>query len=472
MSSVLSSSGTTSTSSATYNPPTTATTLATAFMQPLQTQVANEQAAATAQSTAYTTLQSALTAFDTAVTGLSAGTGVNSFTSTVSNPAIATATASATATAGTYSFFVQQLATAQQTAYASVPSFAASGAGTLKIEIGTGSTATSFNVDLSKANTGGGSTVSATELAAAINGATGNNGAAVASVVTVGSQTDLVVTAGNTGIANKLTLDTTNVGDTALAASLGSGTILTHAQDAQVFLGGAGGLELTQASNTFTSIAGVSVDFTQAQNTGDAPVTLTVASDASTTAANVQTFVTAYNTVQTALSALTNDGSATSGAAPGELANDSGVLNLESKLNQFIRQDFNGQSLVDIGVSADQYGTLSLDQTKLTAALTANPSALSNVFGSAGGYTANTGLLGGIDTYLQSWTTAGSGAIAVRQAGVQATQTSLTASSAQLTIQYNDLYQKYLLEFTNLQTLQSQLAQSETLFASSTTSSS
>ena len=466
MSSVLNSSGASSTTSSSYNPPTTATTLATAFIQPEQSQLSNEQAAAAAQSTALTTLQSALSAFDSAVTGLSAGTGVTAFTSTVSNPAIATATASATATAGTYSFFVKQLATAQQTAYANVPSVTAAGAGTLTVDVGSGS---HFAVNLSTADTSGDGTVSPTELAAAINGATGNNGQAVASVITVGSQTELVVSAGQTGTSNAITLDTSAVTSAPLASALGAGQTLSNAQNAIVYLGGANGLQLTQASNTFTSIAGVSVDFTQAQNVGDAPVTLTVASNPSSTAANVQTFVTAYNTLQTALSSLTADGSATSGASAGELANDSGVLALQQKLNQFIRQDFKGQSLVDIGVSADQYGTLTLNQTKLTAALTANPAALSNVFGGAG-YSGNTGLLGGIDTYLQGWLTAGSGQLAERQSGVQATQKALTASQTQLTTQYNDLYQKYLTEFTNLQTLQSQLAQSEALFATSTTS--
>jgi flagellar hook-associated protein 2 len=453
-------------STSTYNPLSTATTLANAYIQPMQSQITSEQTAATAKSTALTTLQSALTAFDTAVTGLSAGTGVTSFTSTLSNPAIATATASATATAGSYSFFVKQLATAQQMAYANVPTVSAANAGTLNVSVGSG---TPFAVNLSAADTSGDGTVSPTELAAAINGATGNNGQAVASVITAGSQTELVVTAGQTGLTNTVNLDLTHVASSSLSAALTGGQLLSPPSDAIVDLGGATGLPLSQASNTFTSIAGVSVTFTQAQNTGDTPVTLTVASDAASTAANVQSFVTAYNTVQTALSSLTSDGNPTSGTAAGEFANDSGVLALQSKLTQFIRQDFKGQSLVDIGVSADQYGTLSLDQTKLTAALTANPAALSNVFGGAG-YTGNTGLLGGIDTYLQGWLTAGSGQISQRQTSVQATQTALTASQTQLTTQYNDLYQKYLTEFTNLQTLQSQLAQSESLFTTATSS--
>lgn len=455
-------------STTSFNPVTTATNLATAYMQPAQTHVADQQTAAAATATALTTLQSALTAFDSAVTGLSAGTGVTAFTSTFSNSAVATATASSSATAGTYSFFVQQLATAQQTAYSNIAPITAAGAGTLTVNVANGS---SFHVDLSAADTDGDGSVSPAEMARAINQATGNNGAAVASVVTVGSQTELVLSAGNTGSSNAITLDTSGLADAALKASLAGGQQLAAAQDAIVFLGGQGGIKMQQGSNTFNSIAGVSITFTQAQIATDPPVTLTVASNSSATAQNVQTFVTAYNAVQTALATLTADGSTTSGAATGAFANDPGILSLQSKLNQLIRQPFGGKSLVDIGVSADQYGTLSVDQKKLTAALAADPTALSNVFGSTG-FTAKSGLLGGIDTYLQGWLNAGTGQIAHRRSSVQAIQKSLTAQQTSLTNQYNNLYQRYLSQFTALQTLQSQISQTQTLFAAATSSTS
>ncbi|MGO8856095.1 MAG: flagellar filament capping protein FliD [Steroidobacteraceae bacterium] len=459
--------------SSTVNPTSTATNLATAYMQPMQTQLSNEMTTASNTASALTTLQTALSTFDSALTtlsgsGTSGGSGVTAYSATFSNPAIGTATASSSATPGTYSFYVQQLATAQQTVYANLSSVPAAGAGTLTLDIANGN---SFSVNLSTAGTSGSGSLSASDIASAINQASGNNGAVVASVVTVGSQTELLLSAGQTGADNAITLDTSGITNSTLQSALSGGQQLSAAQNAIVYLGGQGGVALQQDSNTFTSVAGVSINFTQAQSATDAPVTLTVASDASATASNVQTFVSAYNTVQSALSALTADGNAATGAAPGIFANDPGVEDLENQLNQFVRQDFNGQSLIGLGVSADQNGVLSLNQTTLTQALTANPAAVGDVFGNAG-LINNTCMLGSINTYLQSWLTPDIGQIAERQSSVQAQQKSLQNSQTQLTTQYNDLYQRYLTQFTNLQSLQAQMSQTESLYFSSSSSTS
>ncbi len=451
----------------TINPTSTATSLATAYMQGADNQLTAETTAATATATALTTLQSALSAFDTALTTLSSGGGVTAYSATMSDSSVASATASSSATPGTYSFFVQQLATAQQTAYSGLSSVSASNAGSLTVDMGSGG---SFSVNLSAADTNGDGMLSPSEAAAAINNASGNGGAVIASVVTVGAQAELVLSSGQTGAGNGFSLDTTQVTDATLASALTGGTRLNAAQDAIVYLGGAGGIEMQQASNTY-SVSGASVTFAQAQSAGAAPVTLTVANDTSTTAANVQSFVAAYNTVQSALNSLTTDGDASSGATPGTLANDSGVISLENQLNSIIRQSFNGSTLMSLGVSADQYGVLSVDSTKLTAALTANPSAVSNVFGGVG-TVGNTGLLGGIDTYLQSWLNPATGTIAERQSSVQATQKSLATQQTQLTDQYNQMYNRYLTQFTTLEALQEQLAQTESLYYSSSDSSS
>lgn len=449
----------------TINPTSIATSLATSYLQGASNELSTETTAATARATALTTLQSALNAFDSSLTKLSSGTGVAAYSASLSNPAMGTATAASSATPGTYSFFVQQLATAQQAAYSGLSSVTAANAGALTVNLGGGS----FSVNLSTADANGDGTLSPSEMAAAINNASGNGGAVVASVVTVGNQTELVLSSGKTGASNGFTLDTSQITNGTLASALAGGTRLSTAQDAIVYLGGAGGLQMQQASNTY-SVSGASVTFTQAQATGASPVTLTVAGDATTTAANVQSFVTAYNTVQSALNALTTDGNPTSGAAPGTLANDSGVLSLQNKLNAVIRQSFNGSSLMDLGVSADQYGTLSVNSTKLTAALTANPSVVGNVFGGVG-LLGNTGMLGSIDTYLQSWLKPITGTLAARQSGVQATQKSLTERQTQLTSQYNATYSRYLTQFTSLQTLQNQLSQTQNLFFSSSSSS-
>jgi flagellar hook-associated protein 2 len=459
--------------SSTVTPSSMATNLATAYLQPAQTQITNELTGASNTASALTSLQSDLSAFESVVTQLS-GTGldgsnsVTAFSATLSNPSIGTATASSTAAPGTYSFYVKQLATGQQTAYTSVPTVAESAAGTLNVNLASG---TRLSVDLSNASSSSDGSLSVSDIARAINQASGNNGAVIASVITVGGQSQLLLSSGETGADNAFTLDTSGITDSSLQGALSGGQALTTAQDAIVYLGGQGGVELQQDSNTYTSIAGVSVTFTQAQSASDSPVTLTVASDSTATANNVQTFVTAYNTLQSALASLTADGNAANGVAPGVFANDPGIEALENQLNQFIRRSFGGQSLVNLGVSADQNGVLSLNQSMLTSAIAANPNAVNQVFGNAG-LINSSGMLGSLDTTLQSWLNPGNGQISERQSSVQATQKSLKDSQTKLTAQYSALYQRYLTQFTNLQSLQAQMNQTESLFFSSSSSSS
>jgi flagellar hook-associated protein 2 len=462
-------------SSSVSSPSSTATNLATAYMQPAQNHLSSEMSTAQNTATALTTLQSALSTFDQTLNSLSnnsglatSTSGVSAFSAALSDPSIGTATASSSATPGTYSFYVQQLATAQQTSYNGIPSVAESSAGTLTLDIANGS---SFSVDLSDASTSGDGTLSASDIASAINQASGNNGSVIASVVTVGSQAELLLSSGQTGAANAITLDTSGITNSSLQSALASSQQRSAAQDSIVYLGGQGGLEMEQASNTYTSIAGVSVTFNQAQAASASPVTLTVASDTSATATNVQNFVTAYNTVQSALAALTSDGNTSTSTAPGPLANDPGVEALENQLNQYVRQDFGGQSLISLGVSANANGVLSLNTTTLANALATNPTALNTVFGNVS-LSGNTGMLGSMDTYLQGWLNVSTGQIAERQSSVQATQKSLNASQTQLTSQYNDLYQRYLTQFTNLQSLEAQMNQTESMFASTSSTSS
>ncbi len=457
----------------TFDPTTTAQSLATSYTQGAQAQITDESQSAQATSTALTKLQSALTAFDTALTSLSSsdvsssgssGSSLRQFSATSSSTDVATASASSGAQAGTYQFYVQQLATANQITFQNLPAVPVALGGPLTVQLADGS---SINVDLVAADANGDGTISQAEIARAINQADGNAGKVTASVVTVGGQSQLLLSSGKTGADGAITLDTSGLPSGALATSLDNGQQLVAAQDAIVWLGGQGGVKLQQSSNTFTAIDGVSVTFTRAQSASESPVTLTVAADDAGTAGNVQKFVDAYNTLKSALDDLTKLGDASSGTPSAALASDSGVTALRNHLNQLIRQSFGGVSLINLGVSANRDGTLSLDQTLLTKKLAANPQALDQVFGSAG-LVNNTGMLGSLNKYLDSWTNVTSGQIATRQTTVQAMQKLLTARQTQLTNQYNNLYQNYLQQFTQLQALQQQMSQTSSMFSTST----
>ncbi len=448
------------TSTATYDPVSTAQSLAKAYTDASQTMLTTQTTQATNTGSALTQLQSALSAFDTAVTNLGSKSSKVAQSARFSDSSIATATASAGAVAGSYSFYVQQLATASQVAYQNLSAIPIAGAGPLVVNLANGS---SFNVDLTAADTDGNGSLTPTEIAAAINKASGNSSLVTASVVTVNGQSQMVLSANNTGAGNAVSLDASGIGDASLKSALGSPSTLVTAQDAIVWLGAQNsGLQLQQASNTYTAIAGVSMTFKAAMASGAAPATLTVATDTNSTTANVQAFVDAYNKVNSVLDSLTSHGDPSKKVAASIFAEDAGVNSLRTRLQSAFRQSFGGLTLANFGVTADSDGTLSLDASKLTAKLATNPTGLDTVLGTTG--TTSSGVLGSLDAYLNLWT-GSSGQIKQRQTSLTTLQSSLTDRQTTIDNQYNSAYARYLSQFTQLQTLQAQMNQTSNLFS-------
>lgn len=442
------------------NPTSMASSLATAYTQAAQDLLTTQTTRAQSTATALTKLKSALSTFNTALDTLSAKKGMTqnsaSFSSTVG-----TATASASAQAGTYSFFVEQLATTSQVAFEDLPAVPVVLGGPLAVQLADGST---INLNLVAADTDSDGAISQSEIARAINQSSDNQGKVTATVVTTGSSTQLVLTAGQSGAAGAITLDTSGLPASALKTALDAPKVMVAAQDAVVWLGAQGsGIRMQQGSNTFTSIPGVSMTFTRAMSAGDAPATLTVAADSSGTSANVQAFVDAYNALEKALDELTASGDSSKGVAAAAFASDAGVRGLRSRLSSILRQDFNGLSLMDYGIKTNRDGSLTLDSSKLTKTLAANPDGLSEVFGSTSA-ASSSGVLGAFSSYVDLWTDSVSGQIKSRQDTVQRVQTSLTSKQTQLDDRFQRSYERYLKQFTALQALQSQMEQTTSIF--------
>ncbi len=450
---------------ASLDPVTTATQLATAYTQAAQKVLTTQTQNAQKQSTALNTLRSALSAFDTALSSLSSSKGLKQFAASFNNSGIATATTTSKAQAGSYQFHVEQLATAHQIVFEDLPAVPVALGGPITVQLQDGS---SFNVNLVAADSDANGTISQAEIARAINQANGNQGKVVASVVSSGGQTQLLLSSGKTGEGGEITINAGSLPAGALRDAFNNPRELTAANDAVVWLGGQGGVRMQQASNTFNSIEGVSLTFTRAMATSESPLTLTVTDDASGTASNVESFLKAYNTLRTALDSLTKAGGENS--APAAFASDAGIRALSSKLNTLLRDEYSGLSLTELGVKADRNGQLSLDKSRLEKALQADPAALDKVFGKASA-SAPTGLLGGMSKYLDQWLTSGSGQIASRQNNIQIKQKNLSARQTRLDAQYDSAYQRYLQQFTRLATLQSQMEQTSGLFAQLSTGS-
>lgn len=451
----------------TIDPTSSATQFAKAYIQPMQTQIDNQTKSAKATSDALSQLQSALQTFDSALFSLSGSQGVVQYAASVSDTTIATATTTSSAQAGTYSFFVEKVATTNQIMYQNVPSVPVPSGGPLVVQLDDGS---SFTVDLAAADTDGDASLSPTEIARAINQATDNQGKVNAALMTVGGQTQLVLTSGSSGLDGQITLDTSGLPASGLKNALDNGQELVPAQDAVFWVGDQGtGLKVQQSSNTFSGIDGVSVTFTKAMQVGATPITLTVARDDSATATNVRKLTDAYNTLKTTLDGVTANG--TADKAKAAFASDSGVRVLRDRINNIMRQKTGGLQLADFGVSASRTGTLTLDADKLKKAMDTHPGGLEQVFGKAAAVNSS-GVLGSLDQYLKTWTSGVKGQINQRQASLQKMQNSISTRQSQLDTQYTSTYNRYLKQFTKLAAVQDQMSKNSDLFDSLNSSSS
>lgn len=446
----------------TYDPITTATALAEKYVASRRDILTSQTRQAAAVARGLADLGSAISAFQTSLAALT-GTGKTLYaqSATFSDTSIGSGSASAEAPAGTYAFFVKQLAAPSRVAFAGLTGDTGVG-GALSVRMGG---AEAFTVDMGAADSDGDGTLSTRELAAAINAAPGNQGKLTASVITTGTTSELVLSSKETGASNAITLGTDAVtGTSSLVTANAPGAMrtLSLAQNAIVHVGAENGTAIEQASNTFTNIDGVSMTFVKAQVSGAAPLTITTGANLTAATANVQAFVTAYNTLKAGLAKLVYPGNPGSGSAAGTFATDGGVRALHDRLVSLMRPA-GGASLASYGIIATRDGTLELRADRLAAQLALTPNGLDQLVGSTA-----TGSPGGIaqqlDQYLKSWNDASSGQIGKRKSATEDLQSTLTEREALIDQQYNAAYQRYLAQFTQLQTMQGVMNQNVSLF--------
>ncbi|MFC5458261.1 flagellar filament capping protein FliD [Massilia niabensis] len=451
-----------------YDPATTAQALAESSTAARQAMLTRQSEQASATEKALGTLGSVLNSFQSSLAALTGLNKTMAATSAVfSDTAVASATASPTAAAGTYSFFVEQLASAHQVSYSGVRDITGTSGGTLTFASTVGEPPTDntahptverFTITLTER------AYTVRELAAAING-DAKNTSVLASVVS-GTNADgtsfseLVLTSKLTGKANNIQLTTGGDANAAFGASTRKD--LVPAQDAIVRIGSSAGTATYSATNTFNVVDGVAMTVSKAQAAGSAPVTLTVGTDTSKTTANVQSFVDAYNKLKSAIDGLVSPGDPSSGATAGAFAGDSGVRALRDRLIGMVRAT-GTTSLASYGITANRQGTLSLDSTRLTKALAANPTGLDTLIGSASS-TASSGIAGKLDVYIKVWTDSTNGQIGNRKDAVSKLRVSLTERQTTLDRQYDSAYARYLAQFTQLQSIQSSMTYNTSLF--------
>jgi flagellar hook-associated protein 2 len=351
-----------------------------------------------------------------------------------------TATANPLATVASHTIVVTKLASTAS--YGTNTSLATAdttfGTGTFNIQVGNNAavpiTVTSSNNTLNG-------------LATTIDGMT--NLGVTATVYTDAKGAHLSIVSNQSGAASDITIDPTS-NTTGLTFQKGA-----TGADAQLTVDG---LSIDSASNTIsTVIPGVTLNLTDANAT---PVTLTVAPDTSSMTSAVNTFVSDYNVI---ISAINNQFAydPNSGQAPSPLQGDTNLQLLQQQLFNDVSYSMSGNSgvvnLESLGVSMGDDGTLTVDSSTLTNQISTNAAAVSNFFQ---GTTTSWGQNFNNDLYKITNTT--TGILNVDMTGITNTQTSLTSQindmEANLATQQTQLTNEYDSVDTTLEELPNTLA--------------
>ncbi len=366
--------------------------------QPI-TALQQQQAAIQTQVSDLGVIVSQVNALQTAIDAFATGGAVASQV-TSTNTAF-TATASNLATPGQYSVQVTALANA---AKARSQGFASTSAavtgGTLALTV----QGTQYNLTITDGESLSDVATALNQLGAPINATILSDGVSQYLEVT-NSQTGFPI---GTNAANALTVTETDTGTQGQDLNL---AVFQQAANAGVTIDN---LPTTQTSNTVTGlIPGVTLNL---NSIDAAPENLAIATDATTTATNLQTFVTAYNTLNTSLQAelappVTTNADGSTSAQPAALSNDAAVLSLEQQMQQILTTIVPGvsgfNSLASIGItSSDQDGSISIDTDLLNNALNSNPSAVNQLFAQA-----STGIAAAFDTLASTYADPATGAL-------------------------------------------------------------
>jgi flagellar hook-associated protein 2 len=397
-----------------------------------------------AKLSAYGSLKSAISTFQTAMKDLTGSTGFSAQTVAVSNAEVLSSTADGTAAAGVFSVQVNQLAQQQKLtsagiADASVPL----GSGSLNIKVGD-------NAEISVTP----SDYSLQGIRDAINA---SDAGVTATIVNDGTANGnhLVITSKDSGAANTIKITATDASlsqfdyDPASPVLYDANTPpagmsqLQAAQDASLTIDG---IPITKTSNTITdAIQGVTLNLTQV--TDGNPITISVGQDAETVKTSVDNFVKAYNELKQTISKMTAyDPTSKTG---GPLVGDSGARSVLNQIRGALTQAVSGAGnlslLSDIGVAFQKDGTLSLDDSKLQKAIQSNFQDITDLFTSTDGFATK---LNGLATQLLD----DEGLIASRTDGLNTSIQNIKKREDNLQTRLEAIEQRYRAQFIALDT--------------------
>lgn len=322
---------------------------------------------------AYGTITAQITALSDAANKLGTSSGWNSVLATSSNASAVGVTAASGAPATSLTMEVQQLAKAQSVASTAVTSGSGVGAGTMTIELGrwdagsfTAGSGTPVNITINPGED------TLTEIAAKINNA---NAGVSATVLKDASGERLLMRSKDTGAENGFRVlvadadgnDTDATGLSRLAFDGVNG--MGQTQAGQNALATINGVSITSVSNRLTdTLPGLTLQLSQVTS---APVEIDVSADVTAVRANIQSFVDAYNTLNSNLASVTryDAGSKTAGTLQGD-STAAGLQNAIRGMMRSVTASSPFSRLSDVGIELQTGGKLSIDTEKLDSALT------------------------------------------------------------------------------------------------------
>ncbi len=339
--------------------------LANAEKAPKQKQINTQATTATTSLSAIGTIKSALDTFRAAIAKLNTASSFSGLASSSSDEAIAKIKLGDGASSGNYALEVTQLATASKIStqvYDKTSTVVNDSGEPQTLTISQGSSTHSVTI-------ADGATLQ--QARDAINGQLQSKGI-TANIVTDAKGSRLIFSSTKMGEGTELTLGGT--------ASMATGvTTVAKPQNAKYTLDG---LELESASNTVTgAVSGVDITLVK-----EGKANLGIASNNDTLKTSVQSFVTAYNALMTAVNAQTKvttgaDGAATGAAA---LTGDATMRSLVNSIRSEITRSVGTtglSSLSQLGINTVQKtGLLELNDTKWDAAVKTYGADISGLF--------------------------------------------------------------------------------------------
>lgn len=399
-----------------------------------QSQLQDQLTGVQSRISVYQTINTKVTALQTAAQDLTAATTWSATAATSSVSSVAAAT-TAGAVPGTTTFDVTRLAQSQVTLVSADANGMVVTTQPAGITI-TGADGTSHAIVPASG--------SAVDVAKAVNAA---NVGVYASVITTDQGTMLQLSGTKSGATNSFTTSGFDATPNTVVA----------AQDAQVSVGGASGYTVSSPTNTFGSfIPGVT--FTVSALASNA--TITVANDTKSIGDKVSALVTALNSAVTETSNDTGVGATLQGS--------SDVRDLLTSLRGTVANGTaGGGSLYTYGISIAKDGTFTFDATKFAAAYASDPT---------GTQSAISGFASSIDDVSTQAVDPTTGTITASISGLGDQGTKLTGEIGDWTNRLSDIQAGLQAKFTAMETalarLQSQQTYLNSMFGNTTSKSS